>query len=246
MPANFSNGSSVYHGLTANLRKRFGRHYEFLGSYTWSHAIDDSTDLQSQLGPQDAYTLAGERANSLFDQRHRFVFSAVYETGKTVGSGFARKFFSGWTIAPIIEAVSGRPFNIISGSDTNFDFSTARDHPLIVADSATPDQCGNNEAPSRSSPSGFLKPACFLDNPPTLDGNLGRNAETKPMNVFTDVRIARRISFGDRVNLDGVVDAFNLINRFNVSDVNPLWNSAQKPAAAFDPRPLQFALKLSW
>ena len=30
-PANFSNGSSVYHGLTANLRKRFGQHYEFLG-----------------------------------------------------------------------------------------------------------------------------------------------------------------------------------------------------------------------
>ena len=31
-PANFSSGSSVYHGLTANLRKRFGQHYEFLGT----------------------------------------------------------------------------------------------------------------------------------------------------------------------------------------------------------------------
>src|SRR5439155_14728160 len=41
MPANFANGSSVYHGLTANLRKRFGQHYEFLASYTWSHTIDD-------------------------------------------------------------------------------------------------------------------------------------------------------------------------------------------------------------
>ena len=61
MPANISSGSSVYHGLTANLRKRFGNHYEFLVSYTWSHAIDDSTDLQSPLEPQDNYTLAGER-----------------------------------------------------------------------------------------------------------------------------------------------------------------------------------------
>src|SRR4051794_8485276 len=42
MDANFSNGSSVYHGLSANLRKRFGGHFEFLASYTWSHAIDDS------------------------------------------------------------------------------------------------------------------------------------------------------------------------------------------------------------
>jgi hypothetical protein len=47
MDANYSNGSSVYHGLTANLRKRFTNHYEFLASYTWSHAIDDSTDLQA-------------------------------------------------------------------------------------------------------------------------------------------------------------------------------------------------------
>ena len=30
-------------------------HYEFLASYTWSHAIDDSTDLQSTLTPQDSY-----------------------------------------------------------------------------------------------------------------------------------------------------------------------------------------------
>src|SRR5581483_3327911 len=37
MDANFSNGSSVYHGLSANLRKRFNNHYEFLASYTWSH-----------------------------------------------------------------------------------------------------------------------------------------------------------------------------------------------------------------
>ena len=51
MDANYSNGSSVYNGLTANLRKRFSNHYEFLASYTWSHAIDDSTDLQSTTHP---------------------------------------------------------------------------------------------------------------------------------------------------------------------------------------------------
>jgi len=31
-----------------------------------------------------------------------------------------------------------------------------------------------------------------------------------------------------------------------VSDVNPLWNSGQTATAAFDPRQLQFALKLTW
>ena len=36
MDANFSNGSSIYHGFSANLRKRFNNHYEFLASYTWA------------------------------------------------------------------------------------------------------------------------------------------------------------------------------------------------------------------
>jgi Carboxypeptidase regulatory-like domain/TonB dependent receptor len=243
MPANFANGSSVYHGLTVNLRKRFGQHYEFLASYTWSHAIDDSTDLQSPLEPQDNYNPSAERSNSLFDQRHRFVFSGVYQSGKLGGTGFLGKFFSYWTVAPIIEAVSGRPFNIISGDDRNLDFSTPTDRPLIVP-ANTLNSCGDKAAPSRTSPTGFLIPACFIDG--TLDGNLGRNAGTKPADVFTDIRLSKRIPITERLSLEGIVDAFNLVNRFNVADVNPLWNSQQKPTAAFDPRQLQFALKLVW
>src|SRR5262249_16667695 len=118
--------------------------------------------------------------------------------------------------------------------------------PLIVPANTPSDPCGNTPAASRFSPTGFLKAACFLDTPPTLDGNLARNAGTKPYNVFTDMRIAKRIPLGERLALEGIVDAFNFINRFNVSDVNPLWNSGQKSTAAFDPRQFQFALKLNW
>ena len=39
---------------------------------------------------------------------------------------------SNWTFAPIIEASSGRPFNIIVGEDRNFDFGTTTDRPLAV------------------------------------------------------------------------------------------------------------------
>ena len=243
MPANFSDGSSVYHGFTANLRKRFSQHYEFLASYTWSHSIDDSTDLQSPLEPQDNYNLPAERSNSLFDQRHRFVFSGVYQSGTLGGTGFLRKFFSDWTVAPIIEVVSGRPFNIITGDDRNFDFSTPSDRPVISAAGAT-DSCGDKAAPSRFSPTGFLIPACFLDG--TLTGNLGRNAGTKPYDLFTDIGVSRIIRLGERFALEGRVDAFNFINRFNVADVNPLWDSRQVATSSFDPRQLQFVLKVKW
>jgi hypothetical protein len=242
MPANVSSGSSVYHGLTTNLRKRFGQHYEFLVSYTWAHAIDDSTDLQSPLSPQDNHNPNADRSNSLFDQRHRFVFSGVYQSG-TPGNGFARKLFSGWTIAPIIEAVSGRPFNIIVGDDRNFDFGSLTDRPVIAAQGAT-NACNDAASASKYSPTGFLIPACFLDG--TVLGNLGRNAGTRPYNLFFDLGVSKRIPLGERVSLEGRMDVFNLINKFNVLDVNPLWDSGQKPSSASDPRQFQFALKLNW
>jgi hypothetical protein len=253
MDANYSNGSSVYHGFTTNLRKRFSDHYEFLASYTWSHAIDDSTDLQSPLAPQDSYFPSAERSTSLFDQRHRFVFSAVYQSGKLSGDSFASKFFSNWTIAPIVETASGRPFNIITGNPDNFQFSPSTGRPTIVP-AGTPDSpCGPTVA-SKFSPTGFFQEPCYAvfaapGSTPTLqalDGNLARNAGTKPWTVFSDLRVAKRVYFGERINMDFIADVFNLANRFNVADVNQLFNAAGQPTSAYDPRQFQFALKLAW
>jgi hypothetical protein len=240
--ANYSNGSSVYHGLTANLRKRFSRHYEFLASYTWSHSIDDSTDLQSLLTPQDSFNPGAERSESTFDQRHRFVFSSVYQTGKLGGNSWVSKALSGFTVAPIIEASSGRPFNILVGEDRNFQFSPNADRPNAVTGNTPVNACGDVAVASRYSPTGFLQPACFLNG--SLDGNLKRNAGIKPTTVFTDLRIGRTFSLTERFKLDGTVDMFNLINKFNVADVNVLWTDAGQPTAAFDPRQFQFGLKL--
>ena len=251
MIANYSNGSSVYHGLTTNLKKRFSEHYEFLVSYTWSHAIDDSTDLQSLLAPQDSRLPSLERANSTFDQRHRFVFSGVYQSGKVGSTGVEHVLLSDWTVAPIVEFSSGRPFNILVGQDQNFDLSSSTDRPLVAAGPGT-DLCGQAAVASKYSPTGFLKPACFVDgtfdgvvNVPLI-GNLGRNAGTRPYTIFNDLRIARHIPLGERVGLDAIMDVFNVANRFNVADVNPLYTSAGTPTAAYDPRQFQFGLKISW
>jgi hypothetical protein len=252
MDANYSNGSSVYHGLTANLRKRFGGHTEFLASYTWSHAIDDSTDLQSPLAPQDSFFPSAERSNSLFDQRHRFVFSGVYQTGRISGDGFASKLLSNWTFAPIVEVASGRPFNIITGNPDNFQFSPSTGRPNVVNPGTPPNPCGPTVT-STFSPTGFFQEPCFavfaFGGTPTLqalDGNLARNAGVKPWTVFNDLRVSRRIYFGERVNLDLIADMFNIANRFNVADVNQIWTNAGQPTASYDPRQFQFAMKVNW
>ena len=130
--AQLSDGNSTYHALNIDLRKRFANNFQFLASYTWSHAIDDSSDLQTLLLPQDNRNFRAERANSLFDQRHRFVFSAVFSSpeGWRSGNGW-HKFLSDFTLAPIFEISSGRPFNVLSNQDTNNDQSNQTDRPSV-------------------------------------------------------------------------------------------------------------------
>jgi Carboxypeptidase regulatory-like domain len=253
MDANYSNGSSIYHGFSANLRKRFSSHYEFLASYTWSHAIDDSTDLESTLTPEDSYYPALDRSTSLFDQRHRFVFSGVYQSGKLSGSSFADAFFSYWTIAPILEVSSGRPFNIITGNGDNLQLSSETGRPNTTVDPVCA-AAGYTPVMSKYSPTGMLQEPCIntfiaSGTVPTLlqlDGNLGRNAGVQPWTVFNDMRVAKRIPFGERFSADLIVDMFNIANKMNVAAVSPLFTNAGQATAAYDPRQFQFALKLNW
>jgi hypothetical protein len=253
MDANYSNGSSIYHGFSANLRKRFNSHYEFLASYTWSHAIDDSTDLESTLTPEDSYYPVLDRSTSLFDQRHRFVFSGVYQSGKLSGSSFADAFFSYWTIAPILEVSSGRPFNIITGNGDNLQLSSETGRPNTTVDPVCA-AAGYTPVMSKYSPTGMLQEPCIntfiaSGTVPTLlqlDGNLGRNAGVQPWTVFNDMRVAKRIPFGERFSADLIVDMFNIANKMNVAAVSPLFTNAGQATAAYDPRQFQFALKLNW
>src|SRR5207253_6324902 len=99
--AQSSDGNSKYNALNVDLKRRFANNFQFLASYTWSHSIDDSSDLQTLLLPQDNRNFAAEKANSLFDQRHRFVFSAVLSSPQSwrTGDGL-HKFLSDFMVAP--------------------------------------------------------------------------------------------------------------------------------------------------
>jgi len=262
MDANFSNGNSSYHGFSANLRKRFDQHYEFLASYTWSHAIDDSTDLESPLAPQDSFFPSLERSNSIFDQRHRFVFSGVYQSGHLAGSGFGSKFLSNWTFAPIIEVASGRPFNLTTGGNDNFQFVSSGGRPNVVPANTPTNACGYQTLASKISPTGYFQEPCFADltvaqfaqpgvNPLLLlDGNFSRNGGIQPWTVFNDIRVSKRLALGERINMELIADAFNLANKMNVAAVNQLCGgpscAAGQATAAYDPRQFQFGMKIGW
>jgi outer membrane receptor protein involved in Fe transport len=254
MSPNLTTGTSDYSGLSINLKKRFTQNYEFLVSYTWSHAIDDSTDVVSTSdAPQSNFAPNAERSTSTFDQRHRFVLSGVYNTGKLGGTGFVPAVFSDITIAPILEVSSGRPFNILTGQDTNFDFNSLTDRPNAVAPGSGPTGCGTLPVLSKYSPTGAFNLPCYIDAPATAGpvssyyaGNLGRNAAVKPYTVFTDIRFARAFTFSHEIALQLSADIFNLINKNNTLDVNLLYTAAGTPTAAYDPRQFQFGARISF
>ena len=235
--AQSSIGNANYNALNVDLKKRFSSNFQFLASYTWSHSIDDSSDLQTLLKPQNNRNLRGDRSDSLFDQRHRFVFSAVVmsPTSWRGASGW-RKAFADFILAPIFEISSGRPFNILSGFDQNADLQ------------------GTNERPSVLDNGTLVLPG-FL----TQGGSLPRNWGITHSYSSFDMRLARVIRFGERTNLEIIAEGFNLFNRFNEAaaspsflDVNAFGERSSngkyysRPTAAFDPRQFQFGLKLNF
>ncbi len=232
-----SSGSSSYNAGTLEVKKRFSNNFQFLGSYTFSKSIDDSSDLQTLLLPQDNYDLRNERSLSLFDQRHRFVFSGVLSAPDSFRSSnsFVKRVLADFIIAPIFEVASGRPFNILSNQDTNNDQSTQTDRPSVAADGT------------------LFIPAAFQN------GNLGRNSGITTGFQQLDLRVTRNVRFGERFRLEVIAEGFNLFNRFNqaaaspfIADVNAFnlrtddGRYRSRPTASFDPRQFQFGLKLNF
>ncbi len=260
-----STGSSIYHGLTVNFSKRFARHFEFLTSYTWSHAIDDSTDLQTLLEPQEERRPDLERSNSSFDQRHRWVTSAVLQTPYSRNdSEWWRKFLADFTVAPLFEISSGRPFTVLTGTDFRLNLGANTGRPSLVSSGGVtspfipgsfslPTICdGAVQIPPAPVP---VPPASQVSPPVGCTGNLGRNTFVRPGFFQWDLRVARKFWFTERVNLEVIADMFNLFNRNNIADVNPLCDlsggpgskcGAGQPTASLDTRQFQFGLKFNW
>ncbi|HKN25803.1 MAG TPA: TonB-dependent receptor [Candidatus Acidoferrum sp.] len=251
-----SDAFSTYNALTINLEKRFSRHFQLLSSYTWSHSIDDGTDLQSTLEPQDSRFPQYEKGNSVNDQRQRWVTSGVFQSSPHVaGQSFVQSFFSNWTVAPLIEVSSGRPFNVISGEDTRLELSSSQARPNLGGGTTSPYIHGVSFGFPTTCLTNSFQPFTVPGITPPLGciGTLGRDKFTMPMFFQFDMRFSKGINLGEHLRMDLIADAFNLFNHTNIIAVNQLCDplvgttcAAGQPSAAADARQFQFALKLSW
>jgi hypothetical protein len=129
-----SRGTSIYHGLTTSLTKRFSGHFSFQANYTFSKSIDDQTDFNSAFAPPFPSRLATERSLSTFDIRHNFVVSGVFQSPFKAGAGehFISRVFADMSLSPSIFIRSGIPFTLRTGTDINGDTRGGTDRLFYI------------------------------------------------------------------------------------------------------------------
>ena len=116
--------NAIYNGGLLEFKKSFGQRITFFGNYTYSHAIDQATDFNSDYSAFTQTDLAAERARSDFDQRHKVVVAGVFD------SPYDRsRYFGGFEFSPIVSYNSNHPFNLLAGSDINGDNHFTNDRP---------------------------------------------------------------------------------------------------------------------
>ncbi|HEY3835214.1 MAG TPA: carboxypeptidase-like regulatory domain-containing protein [Bryobacteraceae bacterium] len=114
-------GNSTYHSLQATLQKRFSKGLYFLTTYTWSHALDDSTDpLGGGVGyrANNIIPIKAEYTNSNYDSRQRYNFNGYYDV--PYGHGRAHNaqnrlldaVAGGWSVNLTFIAQTGTPFTV--------------------------------------------------------------------------------------------------------------------------------------
>jgi len=229
--------NTVYHSLQATLSRRFDRHFSLQAAYVWSKVIG--------FGPVvNAYDVGSSRGVLSIDVPHNFVVSYIYVLpGVTRFGLLGKQVLSGWQINGITSLRSGQPFNITSGTDTNFDGNN-NDRPNVVGNPILPGGRGRVDTKNQ-----FFNTAAFASLPlGTPYGNAQFDMLYGPKYINTDLSAFKTFQIYHETNLQFRGDVFNVFNNVNMNNPN---STRSSPAfgtisGASAPRIVQFALKLAF
>jgi hypothetical protein len=215
-------GNSTYHGLAAQVNRRFSNGVQFVGSYTWSHNIDDSTAevFSTYTTPrrvQDFQNLRAERADSALDHRQRFTFAMVYEVPFFKrGNWLVRNVAGNWEVAPIVTYQTGTWATVQSAVDSNLNHDSAGDRAIV--NPAGTVNVGSGVTPLLNFRGDVV--AYLVDNPnaryiqaqPGLLPNGARNTEHLNPTDNLDFSLLKRIAIHERWKLELAARFVNLFN----------------------------------
>jgi hypothetical protein len=125
-----SSGDSYYNGLVVSFNKRSGRWGSLRASYTLSKTIDDAGNFFFST-PQNNFNVRDDRGLSDNDQRHRLVLSGTVEAPQSGKDKSLTRLLKDFQLSYIFTYASRLPFNVLLGSDRNFDTNN-NDRPIGV------------------------------------------------------------------------------------------------------------------
>jgi hypothetical protein len=198
----FSGVSSNYHALALQLNRKMTNHLQFTANYTWAHSLDYGqnastfSDTNDLLVPTD---IRGEYGNSIFDVRNRFVASAVAESPWHVGGVFGY-LVNDWLLAPIYSSQSGLPYSLVTSGTPTFTTPQDSSGTTITYSGLGASINGSNGRKG-------------------IDV-IGRNSFRMKRTINMDLRLSKKVRFGERYAIELLGEAFNIFNHQNVTSVN--------------------------
>ena len=261
VPTAFSN----YNSFQLKFEHR-GDWLTVLNSFTYGKAIDTVGQvLENTVGgspnPQDIRNVANDKGASSFDQRWNNTTSFVVDVPFGKGRKFGRNMNSyldgvagGWQVSAIINSQSGLPLNLrypdASGalSDGQPDFlGNVALRPNVI------DGTIGVLAPeaTRSYTNYFNRANLAIPSPTAPFGNLGRNVAYGYPLYQSDFVVAKSFALrfiNEGARLQFRSEFYNLFNKTNFQQPTVDLSSGNfgRVTSTFDPRYIQFALKLQF
>jgi outer membrane receptor protein involved in Fe transport len=227
----YPGADSYFDALTVSYNLRPVHYGSFRLSYTWSKAIDD-VSYAFFSGPANNYDPGEDRSISDDNQKHRVVVDGTLHTSMEHAETLVGKLTHGFQLGGTLTYYSGFPFNITTGQNS---IQTTGLRPCLPGFVLTPNAANT----------------CANALPGTM---ISRNSGLGFPSFTINTRLSRTFDLGERFKLQGLAEAFNLINTRNdlfpngtfgtgTYPTNPSSTFGQ-PTNSADPRSIEFAAKL--
>jgi hypothetical protein len=203
--------NSNYNSLQITVNKGVGP-VRFLGAYTWSKALDNSSAFGDLINP---FNFKQSKSLSGFDMPQNFVVSYSYDLPlqrlAAVHSGVANKILSGWQLSGITRFTTGVPVTLSESGDA----SLCGCEGLGTSAIDLPNYSGQaiHYFNPRTSPSfQYFSTGLFSGEQLGIVGNASRRFFTGPGLNNWDMSLFKNIHFTERISLDIRAEFFNIFN----------------------------------
>ena len=215
-----------YDSLAIKLTRRLHEGLSVLAGYTLSKSTDNGSGIRTLDGdtlfPQNSFCLDCEWGLSVFDVRHRFVASVLYELPFGEGKPFATTgvpaaLLGGWQLSTIISKSSGFPRTAYTGTDRS-NTGGGQDRPNATG--IDPILSSDQQSSAR-----WFNTDAFVANTLGTFGNVGRNTFFGPGITNVDASIIRNFrTHGKTVQFR--LEAFNILNNPILNDPSTTLSSS--------------------